>query len=42
MIQLLKSLFDYLLSAPNPALLKRQEAYARQQRWLDYLAQPGK
>jgi hypothetical protein len=42
MIQFLKSLFDYLLDAPDPAILKRQEIYARQQRWLDYLTQPGK
>jgi len=42
MIQLLKSLFDHLLGIPNPAILKKQEIYARQQRWLDYLTQPGK
>jgi hypothetical protein len=42
MTKLLKAVFDYFLGAPDPAMLRRQDIYARQQRWLQYLAERGK
>ena len=43
MTKFFKALLDYFLGPdPDQAIHRRQEIYARQHRWLEYLAQPGK
>jgi len=37
MLKLWQAMLSYFLDNTDPAALRRQEIYARQQRWLDYL-----
>jgi hypothetical protein len=37
MRRLIQDLLSYFLDVPDQPMLRRQEIYDRQQRWLDYL-----